>query len=197
LDPDAPAERPPGLSKSRALAGLQCHKQLWWRVHEPTAPELAIDAQLQARFDRGHRIGERARAHVPGGVLIDLPSHAYETRLARTRAALAQGAPAVYEAAFRADDVFVSVDILERIRDGVGEGAFCLTEVKSTTSVKEAHLTDAAIQAHVARHLREGGPLENAAAAYLPNMRILEAAYASHAQGRRIEMRSFEPAETR
>lgn len=54
-----------------------------------------------------------------------------------------------------------------------------------------------ALQAHVARHLREGTPLENSADAYLPNMKILEAAYASHAQGRRIEMRSFEPAETR
>jgi len=130
------------------MAGLQCHKQLWWRVHEPAAPELEIDRQLQARFDRGHRIGERARAQVPGGILIDLPHDAYEERLARTREALAQGAPAVFEAAFRADGVFVSVDILERMRT---ERGFCLTEVKSTTSVKEPHLTDVAIQAHVAR----------------------------------------------
>jgi predicted dehydrogenase len=54
-----------------------------------------------------------------------------------------------------------------------------------------------ALQAHVARHLREGAPLENAAEAYLPNMKILEAAYASHATGRRIEMRTFAPPETR
>ena len=30
--------RLPGLSKSRFCAGLQCEKQLWWRVHEPEAP---------------------------------------------------------------------------------------------------------------------------------------------------------------
>lgn len=54
-----------------------------------------------------------------------------------------------------------------------------------------------ALQAHVVRHLREGAPLENSATAYLPNMKILEAAYASHAAGRRIELRSFEPTETR
>jgi len=54
-----------------------------------------------------------------------------------------------------------------------------------------------ALQAHVVRHLREGAPLENSAAGYLPNMKILEAAYASHATGRRIEMHSFEPPETR
>jgi len=36
-----PAHR---LSKSRFLAGLQCHKQLWWRAHEPDAPELVPEA---------------------------------------------------------------------------------------------------------------------------------------------------------
>jgi len=54
-----------------------------------------------------------------------------------------------------------------------------------------------ALQAHVVRHLRGGAPLENSAEAYLPNMKILEAAYASHAQGRRIEIGSFEPGEVR
>jgi hypothetical protein len=27
------------LSKSRFVSGLQCPKMLWWRVHEPEAPE--------------------------------------------------------------------------------------------------------------------------------------------------------------
>ena len=137
---------PVGLSKTRAMAGLQCHKQLWWRVYEPEAAELVIDSALQAVFDRGDQVGALARTHVPGGVLIDLPYRAYEERLAATRRAIEQGAPAVFEAAFRADDVFVSVDILERGPDG-----FCVTEVKSTTSVKEPHVPDVAIQAHVAR----------------------------------------------
>ena len=44
-----------GLSKSRYVAGLQCHKQLWWRVHEPKAPELVPDADLQSVFDTGAR----------------------------------------------------------------------------------------------------------------------------------------------
>jgi len=143
--PSEPA-RPIGLSKSRMMAGLRCHKLLWWMTHEPAAPELEIDEQLQAVFDQGHRVGALARTYVPGGVLIDLPYHAYEQRLAATRQALEQGAPAVYEGAFRADDMFVSVDILER----QGRG-FCLTEVKSTTGVKEQHLADVAVQAHVVR----------------------------------------------
>jgi predicted RecB family nuclease len=139
-----------GLSKSRVLAGLQCAKQLWWRVREPGAPELVADPMQEAAFARGRRVGEVARRHVPGGVLIDLPHDAYEARLEATRAALAAGAPVIYEASFRADSVYVAIDILEREADGW----FCVTEVKSTTGVKEAHLADVAIQAHVARRAR-------------------------------------------
>jgi hypothetical protein len=132
------------------MAGLQCHKLLWWMAHEPAAPELEIDESRQAVFDQGHRVGALARRYVPGGVLIDLPYHAYEQRLEATRRALAEGAPVVYEASFRADGVFVTADVLERQGPGTARG-FCLTEVKSTTSVKEQHLPDVAVQAHVLR----------------------------------------------
>src|SRR5438034_7208102 len=59
------AVRPMGLSKSRVMAGLQCHKLLWWMVHEPEAPELALDGQTQAVMDRGSHVGEVARRYVP------------------------------------------------------------------------------------------------------------------------------------
>ncbi|HEX5530828.1 MAG TPA: DUF2779 domain-containing protein [Methylomirabilota bacterium] len=153
MAPVTGAAPPYGLSKSRILAGLQCAKQLWWRVHEPGAPELVADPMREAAFARGRRVGEVARKHVSGGVLIDLPHDAYEARLEATRTALAAGAPVIYEASFRADSVYVAIDILERGADG----RFCATEVKSTTSVKEAHLADVAIQAHVAR--RAGLPV--------------------------------------
>jgi len=81
--------RPAGLSKSRVMAGLQCHKLLWWMVHEPTAPELELDDQAQSAMDRGSRVGEIARTYVPGGVAIDLPYNAYDERVAVTRQALA------------------------------------------------------------------------------------------------------------
>lgn len=135
-----------GLSKSRVMVGLQCHKLLWWMVHEPTAPELQPDELVQAAMDRGNRVTEIARSYVPGGVMIDLPYNAYAERLARTRQALQDGAPAIYEASFRADGVFVAVDILKR-----DDRSFRLIEVKSTTSVKEHHIPDVAVQAHVLR----------------------------------------------
>src|SRR3990172_5666223 len=120
-----------GLSKSRVMAGLQCEKLLWWRVHEPEAPELQFDASVLAAFDRGTRVGQVARSYMPGGVLIDLPYNAYAERVTATRRALDGGAPAVYEASFQADGVFVAVDILERRNPDFG-----LIEVKSSTSVK-------------------------------------------------------------
>lgn len=136
----------PRLSKSRFLAGLQCARQLWWRAHEPEAPELVAGSALQRIFDRGNRVGELARGYVPGGVLIDLPHRDLAGRVAATAEALAAGAPVVYEASFLADGVFVSVDILARER-----GGFALCEVKSTLEVKEQHLPDVAIQLHVVR----------------------------------------------
>ena len=133
-----------GLSKSRVMAGLQCHKRLWWTVHEPTAPELRPDDATQALFDDGLHVGQMARMYVPGGVLIDPPYHAYGERLAATRAALDRGEGTIYEAAFREEPVFVSVDILERTPAGA-----TIIEVKSTTKVKPHHLPDVAVQAHV------------------------------------------------
>src|SRR5437867_1473104 len=133
------------LSKSRFTSGLQCHKKLWWEVHEKDAPELQPDKVLQDLFDRGRQVGEAARARYPGGVLIDLPHNARAERLAATQAALDAGAPAVFEATFIADDTFVAIDVLEKQGDG-----YHLTEVKSSTSQKDEHISDVAIQARVA-----------------------------------------------
>jgi len=138
------------LSKSRFTAGLQCHRALWWRVHEPKAPELETGPELQAIFDQGSRVGELAREYVPRGVLVDLPYWQPDERVERTREAIAGGARVVYEASFRADDVFVSVDILHR---APGARGWTLTEVKSTTKVKPEHIPDAAVQTHVARRV--------------------------------------------
>ncbi len=132
------------LSKSRFVAGCQCLGYLWWKVHEHDAPELIPDKALQFRFDQGQQVGVLARTLFPGGVLIDLPYNAVEERLAETSAALAAGAPAVFEASFLADHVFVMVDVLERVN-----GGFNMIEVKATKSLKDEHIPDAAIQTHV------------------------------------------------
>jgi hypothetical protein len=134
------------LSKTRFTTGLQCHKLLWWRVHEPDAHELVADPAQQAVFDQGHLVGERACEEFPGGVLVDAPRGNVAGRLQQTRAAIEAGAPAIYEASFAEDDIFVAVDVLERTARG-----WTLVEVKSSTKVKPQHVPDAAIQTHVVR----------------------------------------------
>ncbi|HJQ61913.1 MAG TPA: Gfo/Idh/MocA family oxidoreductase [Burkholderiales bacterium] len=50
-----------------------------------------------------------------------------------------------------------------------------------------------ALQRHVVRHFLDGTPLENRAADYLENLRVQEAVYRSHAEGRRIVLADFDP----
>ena len=132
------------LSKSRFTAGLQCYRQLWWRVHEPRAPELRPGPALQAVFDMGNRVGERARQEFPGATLIDFDYRRPLAALEPTRNAIAAGAPTILEASFFEDGIFVAVDALSREGD-----AWVLTEVKATSRVKPQHFPDAAVQAHV------------------------------------------------
>ena len=39
---------PRSLTKREFPSGLQCHKQLWWRVHDPQAGELIPDQNARA-----------------------------------------------------------------------------------------------------------------------------------------------------
>ncbi len=132
------------LSKSRFVAGMQCHKLLWWIVHEPNAVELQPDKVLQDRFDQGTQVNAIARTRFSAGVLVDLPHTAVDERVQLTQQLLDGGAPFIFEASFVADNTYVAVDVLAR--EG---GAFRLIEVKSAASQKDEHITDAAIQVHV------------------------------------------------
>src|SRR3989475_8855678 len=101
---------PARLSKSRYLSGLQCHKQLWWRGHEPEAPELSPSPGGQKLFAPRRGVGEHARGHVPGGEPIDLPYYQYDNKVAATREALNRAPPAIYQAWFLADETYGGVD---------------------------------------------------------------------------------------
>src|SRR5438094_41620 len=142
--------KPLRLSKSRYLSGLQCHKQLWWRVHEPEAPELVPTRGQENLFAQGKEVGARARAQVPGGELIDLPFYEYDNKVAATREALNRGLPAIYEAWFLAEDTYAGVDILARDPGAGGGGrGHVVIEVKASNSRKPEHLPDAAVQVHL------------------------------------------------
>jgi predicted dehydrogenase len=53
-----------------------------------------------------------------------------------------------------------------------------------------------ALQRHVVAHLTAGAAIENTASDYLANLRVQEAVYASHATGRRVALRGYEPPAT-
>ena len=150
------------MSKSRYLHGLQCHKQLWWRVHDPDAPELAPTPGQENLFAQGKEVGARARSQVPGGEVIDLPFYEYDNKVAATADALRRGLPAIYEAWFLAEDTYAAVDILAR--DPAGRG-HAVIEVKASNSRKPEHLPDAAVQVHVLR--RAGLQVERAEVMHL------------------------------
>src|SRR5437899_10441364 len=133
------------LSKARFTSGLQCHKKLWWEVHEPDAIELQPDKVLQDLFDQGRQVGEAARQRYPGGVLIDLPHSAGAARVAATQKALAEGAPAVVEATFIAAETFVAIDAPEMLGDG-----HRLTEVSSSSPQNAELIPDVAVKTPLA-----------------------------------------------
>lgn len=135
------------LSKKTVLAGVQCHKRLWWQVHEPAAPELSESEIANYRMKEGSRVGELARSYVPGGHLIERRNRRPAAVVAETRAAMETNVDVVYEGAFLSRDTLVYTDILERV-----EGGWALIEVKATSSVSSAeHIPDITVQASVLR----------------------------------------------
>ena len=130
------------VSKSKYMAGRQCHRRLWLTIHERDAPELVPDTELQGRFAHGHQVGALACERFPNGVVIRPLEVGLATAVAETEEAIASGAPAVFEATFVAAGARCAVDVLERREDG----RWSVIEVKATTKAKPQHVHDLAFQ---------------------------------------------------
>jgi hypothetical protein len=148
----------PGLSKSRLLAHRQCQKRLWLQIYKPELLPVA-DAATQARFNTGNQVGEIARSLYPDGVLIE--GNDLQQAL-RDTSEIMKTSPThpVFEATFEYDGVLVRADLLLP-----GAGGYRLVEVKSSASVKDYHLIDAAIQSWVVQ--KNGLNLTNTAVAHI------------------------------
>ena len=132
------------ISKSKFVAGCQCVKRLYWQVHEPRL-RAEPDAADQAIMQQGLEVGMLARQLFPGGVEVR-SDRGLDEAIRATRELVANPAvSAIFEGVFQHDGVLVKVDILQRR----GDGRWRLIEVKSSTSVKEEHLDDVAIQYRV------------------------------------------------
>ena len=130
------------LSKSKIMSGRQCEKRLWLEVHRPDLIEYGPD--VEQRFAVGNNVNDIARAQYPDGVLVSY-DHGANAAVEHTQRLLAEqpGTP-IFEATFKAHDVLVRVDILKPCREG-----YELIEVKSSTSVKDHHYADSAVQTWV------------------------------------------------
>lgn len=150
-----PLPKAPSLSKSRFISGRQCELRLWNEIYHR---DLATptDAATQAIFDQGHEVGAMAQKRHPGGQIAMTDHREQEAAIAKTASLMADpSVPAIFEAAFRHQGVFVAVDILARVKEG-----WDLIEVKSSTSLKEVYRWDLALQHWVL--VQSGVPIHRA-----------------------------------
>ncbi len=152
------------LSKSKLIAFRQCPKRLWLEVHHP---ELREDsAGTVARYSTGNQVGAVARqVYDPDGQgqLIDIKREGFDGALARSRELLRSAQP-IFEAGFSAAGALAFADVLLPLRKK-GKTVWRMIEVKSSTSVKDYHREDIAIQTYVAK--AAGIPLDTVSLAYL------------------------------
>ena len=128
------------ISKSRFLQYMQCPKRYWLSIHKP---ELADERDMTV-FTNGIRVGETARDLFPGGVLLEYRKDGrldFERMLEETAEHIKKGTPVLYEAAFATEDLIAICDILVRRDEG-----YEIYEVKSSGSLKDVYLPDAAFQ---------------------------------------------------
>ena len=135
------------LSKSKFVSGIQCDKKLWFDFYrKDLKPET--DAQTQAVFDLGHRIGILAQEMFPHGK--DATPEDYSNlkpSIENTQKWIGEKVETIYEATFSAKNAFCMLDILHRKDEEVWA-----IEVKNSTSVKDYHLTDASLQYFVMKN---------------------------------------------
>lgn len=130
------------LSKSLYIRGLQCKKSLWLKKKKPEVLQ-APDENAQAVFDTGTSVGELACELFSGGERIEYTGD-FNAQIAKTKELIERGVKVIYEATFCFEGILVMVDIL-----CVSEDELVINEVKSSTSVKEVYIDDAAIQYYV------------------------------------------------
>lgn len=100
-------------------------------------------------FKRGTNVGKLAQDLFPGGIIAaegDPPK--YEKAIQKTNDLIKSGVKIIYEAAFLFNEVLSIADIVVIEKDGIK-----VYEVKSSTSISETYINDAALQYFVISNL--------------------------------------------
>jgi hypothetical protein len=126
------------------------------------------DPVARMRFAVGNEVGRIARDLSAGGVLIEAQPD-LAAALSHTLQLLAAGHRApVFEATFQHDGVLTQADVIEP----VGEGAWRIAEVKSSSGAKDHHLGDVASQVWVAK--QSGLPITSAVVRHIDTSFVLQ-----------------------
>ena len=152
--------RAPYLSKSRLISAWQCPKKLHLENHHS---ELAvITPQMESAFAGGHQVGDIAKRLWGSDDSVEIAFN-FKTMVAETQHLFESGADfPIFEATLRHENVLVRVDVM--IPDGDG---WRVIEVKASTSIKDYHVLDCAIQDWVLRN--SGINVTSVSLAYINN----------------------------
>ncbi|WKZ69261.1 MAG: DUF2779 domain-containing protein [Melioribacteraceae bacterium] len=153
------------LSKSTFLKGLQCDKHLYLYKNNKELLDPLSEMQ-QAIFARGTDVGKFAQKLFPNGVDVSPNSPMnFVKSIEQTEQLMNAKEKVIYEAAFVYDDVLAAADIVVKNKDG-----WNIFEVKSSTSVNEVHLNDAAVQYWIISNL--GYKVNDIAIIYINNQYV-------------------------
>lgn len=151
------------LSKSKIISFRQCPKRLWLEVHRPELKEDS--AATEAVYRVGNQVGEVAKQiYAPDGhaTEIDAQRDGYDVALPQSAELLAQPNQVLFEAGLKSEGLLAFADVMLPQVDG-----WNMVEVKSSTSVKDYHREDAAVQTLMAA--RAGVKLHSVALACVDN----------------------------
>jgi hypothetical protein len=129
------------LTKTLIMKGIQCPKQLFLHINNP---ELADADKNQKIKQEGNEVGVLAQLLYPTGVLIAAKNPLAALNETKTKI----HNPILFEAAFRFENLYCRIDVLEETTDGTN-----IIEVKSSSEVEDYHLQDLAVQALILKKL--------------------------------------------
>jgi hypothetical protein len=129
------------LSKSSFIRGVQCEKHLY--LYKYHYNEMDKPSEMQkAIFKRGTDVGKLAQQLYPGGIDASPKTQfEYDNAVKVTKALLEKKQNIIYEASFNFSDVLSVADIVVNEKSGLN-----VYEVKSSTSISQTYIRDAALQ---------------------------------------------------
>ena len=153
------------LSKSSFIRGVQCEKHLYlYKYHYNEMDQLS--EMQKAIFKRGTDVGKLAQQLFPGGIDASPSTQfEYEKAVIGTKELLTKEQKVIYEASFNFSNVLAVADIVINEKSGLK-----VFEVKSSTSISETYIQDAALQYWVIAN--SGYKIKDFAITYINNQYV-------------------------